>query len=36
MAHIVYDASASDFKAVYTIGSSGVETVQYIIFLRGT
>ena len=36
MAHIVYDASATDSKAVYTIGSSGVEEVQYIVFLRGT
>ena len=36
MAHIVYDASAGNFKTVYTIGSNGVETVQYIIFLRGT
>ncbi len=36
MAHIVYDSSASDFKAVYTIGNQGVEEVQYIVFLRGT
>ncbi len=36
MAYIVYDASASDLKAVYTIGDKGVEEVQYIIFLRGT
>ena len=35
MAHIVYDASATDFKAVYTIGNQGVEEVQYIVFLRG-
>ena len=36
MAHIVYDASTTSTKAVYTVGSSGVEEVQYIVFLRGT
>ncbi len=36
MSHIVYDASASNFKAVYTIGDQGVEEVQYIVFLKGT
>lgn len=36
MAHIVYDASAADFKAVYTIGNVGVEEVQYMVFLRGS
>ena len=34
MAHIIYDASASSFKAVYTIGNKGVETVDYMIFLK--
>ncbi len=36
MAHIVYDASASAFKTVYTIGNKGVESVDYIIFLKNT
>lgn len=33
-AHIIYDASASTFKAVFTIGNKGVETVDYMIFLK--
>ena len=36
MAHIVYDASATAFKAVYTIGDVGVEEVQYMVFLKGS
>jgi len=36
MAYIVYDASDNALKTVYTIGSSGVKEVQYMIFLRGT
>lgn len=36
MAHIVYDASAADFKAVYTIGVAGVKEIEYVVFLKGT
>ncbi len=36
MAHIVYDISATDFKAVYTIGVAGVEEVEYMVFLKGS
>ena len=34
MAYIVYDNSASAFKTVYTIGSSGVSEVNYMIFIK--
>jgi len=34
MAHIVYDTSATTYQAVYTIGDHGVETVNYMIFLK--
>ena len=34
MAHIVYDNSASAMKTVYTIGSSGVSEVNYMIFIK--
>jgi len=36
MGHIVNDVSASDFKAVYTIGAAGVEEVEYMVFLKGS
>lgn len=34
MAHIIYDQSAAAFKTVYSIGNKGVETVDYMIFLK--
>jgi len=36
MAHVVYDSSATALKTVYSIGTKGVEEVQYMVFLRGT
>lgn len=32
--YLGYDQSASSFKTVYTVGSQGVEKVDYVIFLR--
>lgn len=34
MAYLVYDSSASAFKAVYTIGVNGIKKVEYMVFLR--
>lgn len=34
MAHIVYDYSASAYKTVYTIGSTGVSEVSYMVVLK--
>ncbi len=32
--YLVYDQSATAFKTVYTLGSEGVENVDYVIFLK--
>jgi hypothetical protein len=32
--YLGYDQSASAYKTVYTVGSEGVENVDYVIFLR--
>jgi hypothetical protein len=32
--YLAYDQSASAYKTVYTVGSQGVENVDYVIFLK--
>lgn len=32
--YLVYDQSAAAYKTVYTVGSQGVENVDYVIFLQ--
>lgn len=34
MCYIVYDASAAEFKSVYTIGSNGVSEINYAIYIK--
>lgn len=34
--YIIYDASASSLTSVYSIGSSGVSKVDYVVFLKGS
>ena len=32
--YLAYDQSATAFKTIYTVGSEGIENVDYVIFLR--